>query len=189
MIVKFLSSKKAKGLKAVSYVLSEKRHKGFKPKVLNGSPKITQNIIKNIKYKQKATFGVLSFEEDNISEDKIKYIMQEFEKVILPGFKKNQNYNILWVEHRDKGRLELNFIIPKVELTTGKSLNPYYDKADRTRLNQWRRIINIELGLSDPEDLEKAYFLILFDAYTKEDLNSLKIYTSMINTTLLKNTQ
>ncbi|WP_149022820.1 relaxase/mobilization nuclease domain-containing protein, partial [Salmonella enterica] len=40
-------------------------------------------------------------------------------------------YSILWVEHQDKGRLELNFVIPNMELQTGKRLQPYYDRADR----------------------------------------------------------
>ncbi|MGK3325838.1 hypothetical protein ACSLPB_29600, partial [Escherichia coli] len=42
----------------------------------------------------------------------------------LPGLEKNQ-YSILWVEHQDKGRLELNFVIPNMELQTGKRLQPY----------------------------------------------------------------
>ncbi|MEC4460013.1 relaxase/mobilization nuclease domain-containing protein, partial [Klebsiella pneumoniae] len=42
----------------------------------------------------------------------------------LPGLDKDQ-YSILWVEHTDKGRLELNFLIPNTELLTGKRLQPY----------------------------------------------------------------
>ncbi|WP_213085254.1 relaxase/mobilization nuclease domain-containing protein, partial [Neisseria gonorrhoeae] len=38
-------------------------------------------------------------------------------------------YNCLWVEHRDKGRLELNFVIPNIELLSGKRLQPYYYAA------------------------------------------------------------
>ncbi|MGK3295905.1 hypothetical protein ACSLNR_28615, partial [Escherichia coli] len=41
--------------------------------------------------------------------------------------------SILWVEHQDKGRLELNFVIPNMELANGKRLQPYYDRADRPR--------------------------------------------------------
>ncbi|MBW6098867.1 relaxase/mobilization nuclease domain-containing protein [Escherichia coli] len=39
------------------------------------------------------------------------------------------------MEHRDKGRLELNFVIPNMELQTGKRLQPYYDRADRPRID------------------------------------------------------
>lgn len=159
MIVKFLKSNQAKGLKAVSYVMSKSKHKSYEPKVLQGDPKITDKIIKSLKYKQKATFGVLSFEESNIDEELKFKLMEDFEKVLLPGLERDTNYNILWVEHRDKGRLELNFIIPKVELVTGKSLNPFFDKNDRARINAWREIQNIKYGFSSPEDLSKAHTL------------------------------
>ena len=44
-------------------------------------------------------------------------------------------YRVLWIEHQDKlneetgeRRLELNFLIPNVEILTGQRLQPYYDK-------------------------------------------------------------
>ncbi len=154
MIVKFLASRKAKGSKAVQYLLDIERHKAFKPKIIKGNQILTETLIKNNKHKQKATMGVLSFEEKNIDE-KLKYkLMADFEKVLFPNMT-YENYNILWVEHRDKGRLELNFVVPKIELTTRKSLNPYWDKFDRTRINQWREIQNLKYDLSSPEDLRK----------------------------------
>lgn len=61
-------------------------------------------------------------------------MMASFERVLMPGLEKNQ-YSILWVEHRDKGRLELNFVIPNMELQSGKRLQPYYDRADRPRID------------------------------------------------------
>jgi hypothetical protein len=46
--------------------------------------------------------------------------------MFIPGLDKDQ-YQILWVQHQDKvnqdtgeTRLELNFVIPNVELSTGK---------------------------------------------------------------------
>lgn len=154
MIVKFLASSKAKGAGAVDYVLSEKKHVGSPPKILRGDEELTRAIIKNNEFKQKATFGVLSFEEENIAEELKHKLMTDFENTLMPNMTQN-NYNILWVEHRDKGRLELNFIIPKIELTTKKSFNPFWDKFDRTRLNEWRELQNLKYGFSSPEDLEK----------------------------------
>lgn len=49
---------------------------------------------------------------------------------VLTGLDKEQ-YNICWIQHTDKNRLELNFFILNVELSTEKRLQPYYDKADR----------------------------------------------------------
>ncbi|XJH68835.1 hypothetical protein AB2G49_26795 (plasmid) [Escherichia coli] len=42
----------------------------------------------------------------------VKRVMASFERVLMPGLEKNQ-YSILWVEHQDKGRLELNFVVPE----------------------------------------------------------------------------
>ena len=66
--------------------------------------------------------------------------------------------NILWVEHSDKdGRLELNFLIPKIDLVSGKSFNPYYDKRDRTNINLWKRTINDEYNFISPDDPKNQY--------------------------------
>ncbi|WP_176212137.1 relaxase/mobilization nuclease domain-containing protein, partial [Klebsiella pneumoniae] len=54
--------------------------------------------------------------------------MDSFERTLLPGLDKDQ-YSILWVQHLDKDRLELNFVVANVELQSGKRLQPYYDKA------------------------------------------------------------
>ena len=44
----------------------------------------------------------------------------------------SDQYRVLWVEHRDKvneetgeSRLELNFLIPNVEVNSGKRLQPF----------------------------------------------------------------
>ena len=57
--------------------------------------------------------------------------MQSFEETLLAGLDKEQKQHHL-IEHVDKGRLELNFIIPKIDLNSGKGKwNPYFDKVDR----------------------------------------------------------
>ena len=77
--------------------------------------------------------------------------MDEFEQALLPGLDADQ-YAVLWVEHRDKDRLELNFVVPNVELLSGKRLQPYFHGADGHRINAWRTAINGDLGLHDPDD-------------------------------------
>ena len=49
--------------------------------------------------------------------------MQSFEETLLAGLERDQ-YDITWIEHTDKGRLELNFVIPNVELSTGSDYSP-----------------------------------------------------------------
>jgi len=163
MIIKFVPTKKGGGTSSIDYLLNEREVEGT-AKVLQGDPKLTRDIIKSINRKQKTTFGVMSFEEKNIDEA-LKYkLMEDLEKTLLPGMSKDE-YNILWVEHTDKDRLELNFIIPKTHLPTDKALQPYYHKQDLPRLDKLQRIMNLENDFTDPHDPSKARTL---ETNTKE---------------------
>lgn len=62
--------------------------------------------------KHKTCVGVLSFEEKDIDEQLKFKLMADFEKALMTDEAQGR-YNILWVEHNDKGRLELNFVILK----------------------------------------------------------------------------
>ncbi len=108
---------------------------------------------------QKYTSGVLSFAEQDLPPGQRETLMASFERVLMPGLDKDQ-YSVLWVEHRDKGRLELNFLIPNTELLTGKRLQPYYDRADRPRIDAWQTIVNGSLGLHDPNAPENRRALV-----------------------------
>lgn len=152
MVVKFFGNKKGGSSKAIDYLLNEREAQGT-ARILKGDEQLTRDIIKNIDYKQKTTVGCLSFEEPNISEDMKYQLMKDFENMLLPGME--NKFNILWVEHTDKGRLELNFVIPKIELETQKSLNPYYHKADLPRVEMWQDIQNLEHNFTNPKDPKK----------------------------------
>ena len=96
--------------------------------------------------------------EDDLSDSKKKNLMAAFEKTLFPGLKPEQ-YRIVWIEHRDKEntetgnkRLELNFLIPNVEITTGKRLQPFFAKADLNRVDDFKTIINHKYQLFDPDD-------------------------------------
>ena len=154
MIVKFLPSKSGGGIGSVNYVLNERVQQGT-AKILKGDEAQTRAIISQITKKQKVCFGVLSFQESaaRISEQTKLEIMADFERTLLGDFMK-ERVNILWVQHEDKGgRLELNFIIPKIDLVTGTSFNPFfYSKPDLTRIDLWKKAVNLEYGFSDPDD-------------------------------------
>lgn len=153
MVVKFFANKKGGSSKAIDYLLNEREAQGT-ARILKGDEQLTRDIIKGIDYKQKTTVGCLSFEEPNISEDMKYQLMKDFENMLLPNME--NKYNILWIEHIDKGRLELNFVIPKIELETQKSLNPYYHKADLPRVEMWQDIQNLEHNFTNPKDPSKA---------------------------------
>lgn len=113
----------------------------------------TAKLADSLKHKHKYAVGVLTFEEapDAISTDAKMQIMDSFERTIFAGLDREQ-YDIAWIEHRDKGRLELNFIIPKVELRSGRAMNPYLHGKDTALIDSWKNIINNQYGLTDPND-------------------------------------
>lgn len=154
MIVHFLKNKgRGTATKSIDYMLGKDRDREH-AKILQGNPDLSVKIAESLSFKHKYTLGVLSFEEENISEKDKREIMQSFEETLLAGLDKEQ-YNISWIEHRDKGRLELNFIIPKVDLNSGKAMNPYFDNVDRDLVNTWKNVTNYKYGLTNPDDPEK----------------------------------
>lgn len=77
------------------------------------------------------------------------------------GLDKSQ-YAGYWVEHTDKldevthtPRLELNFVFANVELTTGKALPVYFHPIDEARVDCWKELKNLEMGLTDPNAFER----------------------------------
>ena len=155
MIVKFLGNKGGGSAGAtIDYLLGEDRDR-FGAVLLSGDPELTQRLADNLDFQNRYTVGVLSFEEANLEEQQKEEIMQSFEKALLAGLDRDQ-YDITWIEHTDKGRLELNFVIPNVELSTGKRLQPYFDQADRPLVENWKQVTNFDYGLSDPHAPDKA---------------------------------
>lgn len=151
MIVKFLPNKgNGTCLATMNYLLGKHGNREH-AKVLQGDPKLTQQLADSLNFKHKYTVGVLSFEEKDLEDKTKKEIMVDFEKALLCGLEQDQ-YDICWVEHKDKGRLELNFVIPKIELTTGKALNPYFDSVDRKRVNAFKDHTNVKYDLTDPNN-------------------------------------
>lgn len=150
MIVQFFNRGTGCGEGTVDYLLGKDRDRE-QAKLLRGHDQETVALINSLDFEKRYTSGCLSFEEYDIDPDVKRQLMDEFEETLFPGLDKNQ-YSVLWVEHRDKERLELNFVIPNVELTSGKRLQPYYVGADYHRVDAWKQIKNIEHGFADPDD-------------------------------------
>lgn len=161
MIVKFFRkpAKGGSGKASIDYLLDEKKHKGGKIELLQGDPELSKQISQNLTFANNYTVGCLSFEEHNLTDNAKADIMARFEDCIFAGLDKEQ-YNITWIQHTDKGRLELNFFVPNVELTSNKRLQPYYDKSDRPLIENFKQVINHEYGLTDPNAPGKRQTLI-----------------------------
>jgi hypothetical protein len=142
----------------VDYLLGKDRQRDGAT-VLQGKAEEVRELIDASPYAKKYTSGVLSFAEKDLPPGQREKLMASFERVLMPGLDKDQ-YSVLWVEHADKGRLELNFLIPNTELLTGKRLQPYFDRADRPRVDAWQTIVNDRLGLHDPNAPENKRTLV-----------------------------
>ncbi|NBD49017.1 plasmid mobilization relaxase MbeA, partial [Enterobacter hormaechei] len=158
MIVKFHPRGRGGGSGPVDYLLGKDRQREG-ASVLQGKPEEVRELIDASPYAKKYTSGVLSFAEKDLPPGQREKLMASFERVLMPGLDKDQ-YSVLWVEHQDKGRLELNFLIPNTELLTGGRLQPYYDRADRPRIDAWQTIVNGRLGLHDPNAPENRRALV-----------------------------
>lgn len=152
MIVKFFKFGKGNSKSCIDYLLGADRDREH-ARVLSGDVELTSAIIDSSRFAKKYTSGCLSFAEADLSDEAKLKIMADFEKTLFPGMKPDQ-YNILWIEHTDKGRLELNFVIPNVELSTGKRLQPFYAPADLGRVDCFKKIVNHDYNLHDPDDPE-----------------------------------
>ncbi len=157
MLVKFWGTNQGggDGDGSVNYLLNERVEQGT-AKVLKGDANLTKSLLLSLTQKHKACVGCLSFEESNIDES-LKYeLMESFENALLTQEMQGR-YNILWVEHTDKGRLELNFVIPRIDLERQKAFNPYYHKVDLKRIDTWKDCINLKHNFTNPKDLEKQH--------------------------------
>lgn len=162
MIVKFFKYGSGDGKGAFNYLLNHRVQDGTS-RVIRGNADLTLSIIQSLKTKKKYKSGCLSFEEKDISAKHKEEIMDLFEETIFPSLDE-ENRNICWIEHTDKGgRVELNFVIPRVELSTFKAFNPYFHRVDRKRFEAFRDYVNTKYAFTDPNDSKKQQTLKLGD--------------------------
>ncbi|OOP88596.1 molybdopterin-guanine dinucleotide biosynthesis protein MobA [Helicobacter pylori] len=181
MLVKFwgINQGGGDGDGSVNYLLNERVEQGT-AKVLKGDANLTKSLLLSLTQKHKACVGCLSFEESNIDES-LKYeLMESFENALLTQEMQNR-YNILWVEHTDKGRLELNFVIPKIDLERQKAFNPYYHKVDLKRIDTWQNVVNLKYTFTNPKDLEKQQISNYHNTKTPQGKAIFKNYKELDN--------
>ena len=152
MIVKFFRHGTGGGSAVFDYLLGKD---GDRPdaEILRGDVAQQKLLIDSLEFKRQYTSGCLSFEEapDHLTIKQKNEIMDGFEQTITAGLTADR-ISFSWVEHRDKGRLELNFVIANVDLEHGRLFQPYIHSQDKTRVNAWKGLQNIKYDLSDPND-------------------------------------
>lgn len=127
--------------------------------VLRGDAELQEKLIDSLmpKFKQQYVSGCWSFEEspEQVTDEQKREIMDGTEELIKAGLD-DDRVSIVWIEHTDKGRLELNYIVACVDLKYGRLFQPYVDSHDQTRWNAFKDIQNIKHGFTEPDDPAKA---------------------------------
>lgn len=95
--------------------------------------------------------GVIAFDAgDNPTPEQIQTVIDDFQRHAMAGLEPDRAC-WAWNLHRDKGNVELNFMVSNVDLDTGRFLNiapPGHEKF----FNAWRDLKNIEHGWASPSD-------------------------------------
>jgi len=125
------------------------------PEVLRGDPNITRDLIDSIDRKWKFSAGVLSWHpDDRVTSAQEERVMDDFEAVAFSGLEPDQR-NILWVRHNHAGHHELHFVVPRMELASGKAFNafpPGWEKA----FGVFRDLHNHKEQWARPDDPARA---------------------------------
>ncbi len=159
MLIKFTSGGRGGGRTISAYLTAPDREgrDHAPPEVVRGDIDRTRDLIDSINRRWSYTHGVVSFAmEDAPTEDQQRQVMDRFAALAFAGLDPEQ-YDITWVRHQhtEGGRVELHFVTPRMELTTGKALNiapPGWESTFRPL----RDFLNHSHGWARPDDPERA---------------------------------
>ena len=125
------------------------------PEILRGNPDRTEALIDANRHQWTYRAGVISFAtEDAPTEEQQAEVMDHFERLAFAGLDPTQ-YDVLWVRHTHEDRVELHFCTPRLELSSGRSLNiapPGYQNA----FDSLRDVMNQRHSWADPMELERT---------------------------------
>ena len=159
MLIKFTSGGRGGGGIIAQYLIDPERQgrDHAPPEVVRGDMDRTRGLIDSIVRQWSYTHGVVSFAlEDAPTEGQQREVMDRFEDLAFAGLDPEQ-YDITWVRHQhtEGGRVELHFVTPRMELTSGRALNiapPGWESTFRPL----RDFLNHSHGWARPDDPERA---------------------------------
>ncbi|WP_374555159.1 hypothetical protein [Aquitalea pelogenes] len=137
---------------AINYLKGDHDHKGVerkpKPRFLTGSETDCLIACETISRKHKYVSGTLAFEpNEHPTDQQLMAVVNSFRATFMAGLEHGVNFTDFWNIHEDKGRIELNYIIPLTELTTGRQLNPFpVGKVKEDFKDAFDAVINHNLG-------------------------------------------
>lgn len=177
MIVTFFKSNRNDIRQAFGYLLNN-RVEEKTSRILAGDVAESVKIADETKNKIKYYSGVLSFKENpNFLSLKKKYeIIDAFEKTMIPDESLREKLNWTWIEHSDKGRLELNFVLnTKFDDVEGK-IKPetfnFFHRHNQTRLSVFQDFIDTKYGCASAKDGKPSLELLKTKKFNKEKSNT-----------------
>lgn len=121
------------------------------PEPLRGSFAEVVALSETLSFAKTYKAGVIAFDAgDSPSPQQIQAVIDDFQKHAMAGLDQDRAC-WAWNLHRDKGNIELNFMVSNVDLDTGRFLNiapPGHEKF----FNAWRDLKNLEHGWASPAD-------------------------------------
>lgn len=110
--------------------------------------------IKEKNFKNPFITGVLSFEEKDIDPELKTKIMNDFEDMMFSGIEPENRPPVIWIQHKDKNRLELNYTTFN-SLMNKKHFQCYYHLSDKKLFNSFCEKINYENNISSVLDVQE----------------------------------
>jgi hypothetical protein len=158
MMIKFLSNGTGDPRLAASYLIGEQDHLGNKRagvEIVRGDPIVFAAIASSLKFQYCYTSVVIAWSpEDNVLDEHLNEVLDLFEEHAFAGLNTSQYHMTAVIHADDDGSKHLHILIPRVELTTEKSLNVappghlyYFDPL--------RDFLNHKYGWARPDDLAR----------------------------------
>lgn len=140
----------------IRYGLSLRDHSGkprsVPPRILWGDANDCEAAIHAVRGRNRYEAGCLCFQEPDISESTKQEIISDHITVCYPGIERFR-LPLLYVEHRDKGRLEIHYWHPYLDLSTGKKTKGFVTyRGDIHFRKLWVKCVNDHYGFEDPDD-------------------------------------
>lgn len=156
MHIKFLNRSTGTGEGLGRYLLSNKDSKGevrARVEVLRGDLRMCARLIDSLEFVHRFTTGVISWHpHDKPTDDEINEVLDEFERVSFAGLEPEQ-YAWSVVLHADQdGSKHVHFVVPRVELTTGNSMNIAPARFRDATYDPLRDMLNLAKGWASPTD-------------------------------------
>jgi mobilization protein len=174
MIVKMFKSNKQPIKRAFNYLLNQRVNNNT-AKLLKGNRELAESLEKLSTAKTKYFSGVLSFaeREKRFTEEEKMEIIEAFERTFCPDDYLRERLNFTWIQHTDKKRLELNFVVNSTfrndpdKLLKDKKEFYHWHKPQIKRFDAFRDFIDAKYGLASVHDNGSQHIFTMPDYQIK----------------------